>query len=196
MKKQFFIGLAGILTIGFAGQLFAQNAAGVQLVKSKSNISNNMVGNAPEETCVVKVTTTGNACEIVFTSQVQNPRDASSGMATGKRMHKPFVITKEFDKASPMLARESPTKQSLGKVSVSDINVMLSVGGRSQKLSGVNGEFTLPKCPNGDCNMVVSWSWGESNSGTTKRCEVPVQLTIEDVACIAIKENGVGAAHN
>ena len=196
MKKQFFIGLAGILTIGFAGQLFAQNAAGVQLVKSKSNISNNMVGNAPEETCVVKVTTTGNACEIVFTSQVQNPRESSSGMATGKRMHKPFVITKEFDKASPMLARESPTKQSLGKVSVSDINVMLSVGGRSQKLSGVNGEFTLPKCPNGDCNMVVSWSWGESNSGTTKRCEVPIQLTIEDGACIAIKENGVGAAHN
>jgi hypothetical protein len=196
MKKQFFMGLAGILTIGLAGQLFAQDAAGVKIVKSKSNISNNLVGNAPEETCVVKITSTGNACEIVFTNQVKGPRDAASGMATGKRMHKPFVITKEFDKTSPMLARESPTKQSLGKVSVSDLSVMVTVGGRSQKLSGVNGEFTLPKFPNGDCDMVVSWSWGESNSGSTKRCEVPVKLTIEDGACIAIKENGVGASLN
>ena len=31
------------------------------------------------------------------------PRDAQSGMATGKRMHKPFTITKEVDRSSPML---------------------------------------------------------------------------------------------
>ncbi len=31
--------------------------------------------------------------------------DAASGMATGKRQHKPLTITKELDKASPLLAR-------------------------------------------------------------------------------------------
>ena len=36
---------------------------------------------------------------------IASPRDAASGQASGKRMHKPFVITKEFDKASPMLAK-------------------------------------------------------------------------------------------
>jgi hypothetical protein len=43
----------------------------------------------------------------VITCDIKAPRDAQSGMATGKRMHKPFVITKEYDKASPMLAKTS-----------------------------------------------------------------------------------------
>lgn len=32
-----------------------------------------------------------------------SPRDAASGLPTGKRMHKPLTITKELDKSSPML---------------------------------------------------------------------------------------------
>jgi hypothetical protein len=35
---------------------------------------------------------------------VVSPRDAASGLPTGKRMHKPFVITKELDKSSPTTA--------------------------------------------------------------------------------------------
>ncbi|HEY4355208.1 MAG TPA: Hcp family type VI secretion system effector [Acidobacteriaceae bacterium] len=34
---------------------------------------------------------------------VVSPRDPASGLPTGKRMHKPFVITKEVDKSSPLL---------------------------------------------------------------------------------------------
>ena len=34
---------------------------------------------------------------------VTSPRDAASGLPTGKRQHKPFVITKSVDKASPVL---------------------------------------------------------------------------------------------
>ncbi len=36
-----------------------------------------------------------------------SPRDPASGLSTGKRMHKPFVITKELDKSSPLLATSS-----------------------------------------------------------------------------------------
>ena len=32
-----------------------------------------------------------------------SPRDPQSGLPTGQRMHKPFVITKEIDKATPLL---------------------------------------------------------------------------------------------
>lgn len=32
-------------------------------------------------------------------------RDAGSGLATGKRQHKPFVFTKELDKSSPLLVK-------------------------------------------------------------------------------------------
>jgi type VI protein secretion system component Hcp len=37
------------------------------------------------------------------TLEVKSPRDIATGQASGKRMHKPFTITKEFDKASPIL---------------------------------------------------------------------------------------------
>jgi len=44
-----------------------------------------------------------NFTKIEVKYSAQSSRDASSGMATGRRMHKPFVITKELDKASPLL---------------------------------------------------------------------------------------------
>jgi type VI secretion system secreted protein Hcp len=35
--------------------------------------------------------------------EIVSPRDAASGLPTGKRMHKPFIITKELDQSSPLL---------------------------------------------------------------------------------------------
>lgn len=40
---------------------------------------------------------------IAFNHELQSPRDPQTGQATGKRMHKPFVIIKEIDKSSPLL---------------------------------------------------------------------------------------------
>jgi len=41
---------------------------------------------------------------IGYSHEVISPRDAASGMASGKRQHKPIVITKELDKSTPILA--------------------------------------------------------------------------------------------
>jgi type VI secretion system secreted protein Hcp len=38
-----------------------------------------------------------------FNHEVLSPRDAASGLPTGKRQHKPIVITKAIDKATPLL---------------------------------------------------------------------------------------------
>jgi type VI secretion system secreted protein Hcp len=38
-----------------------------------------------------------------FSHELTIPRDPQSGQATGQRIHKPVVITKVFDKASPLL---------------------------------------------------------------------------------------------
>jgi type VI secretion system secreted protein Hcp len=38
-----------------------------------------------------------------FNHEISSPRDAASGLPTGKRQHKPFTITKAVDKASPLL---------------------------------------------------------------------------------------------
>ncbi len=40
---------------------------------------------------------------IAVSHDIVSPRDPASGLPTGKRMHKPFVITKELDKSSPLL---------------------------------------------------------------------------------------------
>jgi type VI secretion system secreted protein Hcp len=40
---------------------------------------------------------------IAVTHEVLSPRDAASGLPTGKRMHKPLTITKELDRSSPQL---------------------------------------------------------------------------------------------
>src|SRR3954470_1995728 len=40
---------------------------------------------------------------IAVQHEIVSPRDPASGLPTGKRMHKPFVVTKELDKSSPLL---------------------------------------------------------------------------------------------
>ena len=41
--------------------------------------------------------------------QIISPRDLASGQPTGKRMHKPFVVTKQWEAASPQLSALKPT---------------------------------------------------------------------------------------
>ena len=45
----------------------------------------------------------GKIAVIAVSHEIVSPRDAASGQATGKRVHKPFVITKELDQSSPLL---------------------------------------------------------------------------------------------
>jgi type VI secretion system secreted protein Hcp len=45
----------------------------------------------------------GKIMVIAASHEVVSPRDLASGLPTGKRMHKPFIITKEVDKSSPLL---------------------------------------------------------------------------------------------
>src|SRR5690242_2509508 len=40
---------------------------------------------------------------IAVSHEIVSPRDPASGLPTGKRMHKPLVLTKELDKSSPLL---------------------------------------------------------------------------------------------
>jgi len=40
---------------------------------------------------------------IAVSHDLSSPKDAATGLASGKRIHRPFVITKELDRASPLL---------------------------------------------------------------------------------------------
>src|SRR5262245_32643788 len=45
----------------------------------------------------------GKIMVIAVDHEITSPRDSASGLPTGKRQHKPFVITKELDKSTPLL---------------------------------------------------------------------------------------------
>jgi type VI secretion system secreted protein Hcp len=45
----------------------------------------------------------GKIMTIAYAHEIMSPRDAASGLPTGKRMHKPLTITKELDKSTPLL---------------------------------------------------------------------------------------------
>jgi len=53
---------------------------------------------------------------IAFNHEVESPRNASSGLATGKRQHKPLIITKEIDKSTPLLMNALTNNENLPEV--------------------------------------------------------------------------------
>jgi type VI secretion system secreted protein Hcp len=50
---------------------------------------------------------------IAVSHSIISPRDVQSGLPTGQRMHKPFVVTKELDKSSPLLYNALCTNENM-----------------------------------------------------------------------------------
>jgi type VI secretion system secreted protein Hcp len=48
--------------------------------------------------------------------EIISPRDAGSGLPTGKRQHQPITITKQFDKTSPLLLKALVSNENLTSV--------------------------------------------------------------------------------
>jgi type VI secretion system secreted protein Hcp len=55
----------------------------------------------------------GQIAVIAVSHSIISPRDAASGLPTGKRMHKPFVITKEIDRSTPLLLNALATNENI-----------------------------------------------------------------------------------
>ena len=55
---------------------------------------------------------------IAVSHSIISPRDPQSGLPTGQRMHKPYVITKELDKATPILYNVLCTNENLTEVMI------------------------------------------------------------------------------
>ena len=193
MKKKIFIALAFVAAVGFSNQLVAQETMEVTKTRTKSNQTNEKVSDPSKVVCAGKIRCADGTCSITFEQEVVSPRDAASGLPSGKRQHKPFTITKELDPSSSAAIRESPTKASAGKVSYSDISVMITSKGKSKKIPVTNNQFTLPDDCDDDCDIVASWSWGESNSGSAaKRYQATFNLAVEEGVFMESKHNKTG----
>lgn len=52
---------------------------------------------------VTKAGREGSIAVYGWSHEVLSPRDAASGLATGRRQHQPFIITKPIDRVTPLL---------------------------------------------------------------------------------------------
>jgi len=195
MKKQIFVAMTVLVSVAFTGGLSAQDATeAITKQKTKSNNTNERtVGASKWGNCVGKIRCADGSCSITFEQEIVSQRDAASGLPTGRRMHKPFIITKELDKSSPVLAK-GDSGMGAGKATFSDLSIMHTSKGISKKLQVVNGQFTLPSDgKDDDCDLIVSWSWGESNAGSSaKRFEATFNLAVENGEYMASKKDYVG----
>ena len=194
MKKSIIIALALVVSTGLSNQLFAQEIMEVAKTRTKSNQTNEKSSDRSKVVCIGKIRCADGTCSVTFEQEILSPRDAASGLPTGKRQHKPFTIITELDQSSATIARESPTKASTGKASFSDLSIVVNGKGKSKSLPVVNGRFTMPDdCDDQDCDLVVSWSWGESNSGSsTKRYQATINLNVENGVYSASKHTKTG----
>jgi hypothetical protein len=202
MKKQIFVAMAVVVTVAFAGELSAQDATEtITKQRTKSNNPNERtVGASKWGNCVGKIRCADGSCSITFEQEIVSPRDAASGLPTGKRMHKPFVITKELDKTQPASAKTT-SGMGAGKATFSDLSVMVNVNGKSKNLDVVNGQFSLQSDgKDDDCDVIVSWSFGGSHASTSavtkdsgiSRYQATFNLAVENGEYMASKKEYVG----
>lgn len=192
MKKKIYVRTFFLLSICFSTALFSQEKMQTQTAKMDSG---NEMGTE------VKVMATSTGCDILV-----SPRDAASGLATGKRQHKPLLIrvsaadesvseiTSPRDVSSGMSTGKRAASQSVDNLTAS----WTDMGKKApKKLMVDNGTFTLPDCPDGDYELMMSWSFGASNSGSSmKRTQKTFHVKMQDGACMAINEKGTGGMKN
>ncbi len=99
-----------VLTFCSFGVLSAQNAMYISVTGSQQGkIQGGNMEKGKE----------GLSSVVSYEHEVVAPRDAASGLPTGKRQHSPLKITKEVDKATPKLYAAFSNNESLPEVTLS-----------------------------------------------------------------------------
>lgn len=122
--RRIWIGLFALIALSYASRTFAAVDAYLEIKDEKGKVTKaKILGDGSFESPALPAgiyvcsfqfgvgrgisSPTGSSADrakpksVTFTYEIKAPRDQSTGMASGKRMHKPFVITKELDAASP-----------------------------------------------------------------------------------------------
>ncbi|MEB3322044.1 MAG: type VI secretion system tube protein Hcp [Synechococcaceae cyanobacterium] len=94
---------------------------------------------------------------ISYEHGMTSPRDASSGLPTGKHQHKALTITKEFDRSSPLLVNALINNENIG-----DELMNASIAGIQQEMLNI-------RCPEHKrhnerecisfCYQRIRWTW-------------------------------------
>ena len=179
MKKKIFITVALIAFTSITHQLVAQEA--ILKTRTKSNQTNEKSIATNQLDCVVKIKPTENGCFIIFDNAIVSPRDAASGLPTGKRMHKPvsFFVSPsdktivEVKSSNDMVSTQekSTTKQTTSSEAVSKttgtpIGGIIVKGGKNpggkefDNIVVTDGEFPLPPdLTDGEYELTISFTY-------------------------------------
>jgi hypothetical protein len=222
MKKSIFIRLFLILVFCVSNQLVAQEA--ILKTRTKSNQTNEKSIATNQLDCVVKIKPTENGCFIIFDNAIVSPRDAASGLPTGKRMHKPvsFFVSPsdktivEVKSSNDMVSTQakSTTKQTTSSEAVSKttgtpIGGIIVKGGKNpggkefDNIVVTDGEFPLPPdLTDGEYELTISFTYQKmemmNNSDKTSKSYVSGRFIIEidGSAFRSIRESGVSVKSN
>lgn len=113
--------------------------------------------------------------------EIVSPRDAASGLPTGKRQHKPFVVTVEIDRSTPQLMNAIATNEtfasfaldvagpgggaSLYKVSLKNASIASFEFVTVNDTAVLKLSFTYQK---------IEWTWVDGGIMATDDWEAPV----------------------
>lgn len=152
-------------------------------------------------------------------TKVISPRDAASGMPTGKRQHKPVIVSTNIDKSTPILYEQASTAVAVsegstaigsgggaGKVNMQDFHFTKRCAGKTTDYTLFNGESIIPTadCPDGSCSLKITWTWNDgtlltdSGAGVTGKGDNSAEfiLKIKDGVCTAMAINTKGTSGN
>lgn len=125
----------------------------------------------------------GTIAVIAVSHEIVSPRDSASGLPTGKRMHKPFVITKELDKSTPILYQALVNNENIPEFELAVFSDKLAKApAYTVKLSNASiSEIRLVTTPEGKDAMEVSftyqkieWTWVDGGITASDDWETPV----------------------
>ena len=134
----------------------------------------------------------GNIVAYSFGHNITSPRDAASGLPTGKRQHSPLKILKEIDKSSPLLYQALVNNEKLTQIKLKFYRV--SQSGREElyftielvnaSISSITPSFPTAFLSQNDSYrhmetvaftyQKIMWTWVEGGITSQDDWEVPV----------------------
>jgi type VI secretion system secreted protein Hcp len=117
-----------------------------------------------------------------FSHEIISPRDPASGLPTGKRQHKPFVVTVPVGAGAPLFMNALVSNENLTSVTISFFKPGTNTVGTTVKLTNASvSDFghacanVYPQCETiGFTYQKITWTWVDSGVTAEDDWEAPV----------------------
>ena len=126
----------------------------------------------------------GKIMVIAVSHEIVSPRDPASGLPTGKRMHKPFVITKELDKSTPVLYKALTNNENLPEFALDVYDQVAGVEKLVYTVKLTNANIASIRIVEKDGKPVqeiaftyqkIEWTWTDGGITAMDDWEAPVK---------------------